>query len=470
MVSTKKAVAYTAIAKYSTVVMQLLFTMVLSRLLNPTEFGTVAVVTVFISFFTLLSDMGLGAGVIQNKNLTKDDVDHIFTCSILIGAFLMLVFVGLSYPISIIYSDNVYLRLCPILSMSILFQSANMIPNAIMLKEKRFKSIAIRTISCYLLSASITIVLALKGWGVYALCFNHVLSSLLVFVWNEYSTRLALKIKLTLGPIRSIWGYSFYQFASQTINFFCRNLDSLIVGKVFCKADLAYYNKSYSLMMMPISFIPGVITPVLHPILSEYQNDKFEIYKRFKKLATFLIVIGVIFSVFCFAFGNEIIQIMFGSQWENAILPFRILGLSLFGQLMTNIVAPIYQSLGDTRSMFNSIVITSAIIIGSICIGACLGSIITVAAMVSIAYSLNFFITYYILIHKVFKFSFRDFISLYAKDFCMMAVAVVALIFFSEKNDTITSLLVRIGIFVSYLFSYIIIGKRYKDMLIVLRK
>ena len=85
--SLKKATLLNAIAKYTTVVLQLIYTAILSRLLTPEDYGVVAIILVFIVFFQLFADMGLGTGVVQNKELTKKETNDIFSYMILLSFF-----------------------------------------------------------------------------------------------------------------------------------------------------------------------------------------------------------------------------------------------------------------------------------------------------------------------------------------------------------------------------------------------
>lgn len=459
--SIKYAIFMTAAAKYTTVIMQLGFTMILSRILTPSEYGTVGVITVFTTFFTLLSDLGFSAGVIQNKDLTDEDNTNIFSFSIYLSFILSLLFASLSYVIADIYNDDIYLTLCPILSLSVLFNSANMIPNALMMKMKQFKAIAIRTVVSSLVTSSVTVILALNGWGVYALCIQTLLSAVMMFLWNEFSLKLKFKIMPNFTSVKKILGYSIYQFCSMTINFFCRNLDNMIIGKIFPKAELAYYNKSYSLMMMPISYIPGVINPVLHPILSEFQNDKKTIYEKYLRLCILLSTIGFIVSSACYVFGYEIIYIMFGDQWDRAVFPFRVLSISLFGQLLTNTVGSIYQSIGDTKRLFHSVIITSTIILSCIVLGIIMGSIEYVSIMVSVAYVLNYFITFYILIRYAFGYSYIGFLKPLKYDFSLFVALIVIISLLSNIENSWINLSVRLTIYIVYCVLYLLPSKRY---------
>ena len=115
---------------------------------------------------------------------------------------------------------------------------------------------------------------------------------------------------------------------------------------------LAYYSKGYTLMLYPIQNLTFVISPVLHPILSDHQNDKNYIYNKYIKVTKLLSLLGVFISAFCFSASREIVLIMYGNQWENAVLCFKILSLSVFSQIVSSTAGSIFQSLGKTKLMF----------------------------------------------------------------------------------------------------------------------
>lgn len=470
-VSFKKAVLLNASSKYITVILQLIYTAVLSRILTPEEYGTVAIINVFIVFFQLFTDMGLGTGVIQNKSLSDNETNDIFSYTIYMGIGLLLLFSFFSIPLSAIYQNAIYIPLGIELAFSLMFNAFNMIPNAILLKEKKFFSIAIRTILISLLSFSLTIYFAIKGFGVYALAANSVLLALGMFIWNECSTKLKFKFKPDSTAIKKIWGYSMFQFGSQALNYFNRNLDNLLIGRFFSPADLGQYNKAYTLMQYPISYLPGVITPVLHPILSEHQSDKEYIYQTYIKLLKILSLVGCFCAAFCHFAGREIIIIAFGSQWMAAIVPFEILGLSIWAQILTHTIAPIYQSLGNTKLMFRSTIITTILLVSSILLGFLGGSINTVALTISVGYILNFFITFIIMIKYCFNYRFIDFIKNFIPEGFIFAILFLIDFFWPLKSEMIllsfaTKLIVYLLVYVVLLY----ITKQYKVILTLIKK
>lgn len=424
-ISIKKAAFLNASSKYITIILQIIYMAVLSRILTPEEFGIIAVINVFIIFFQMFADMGFGTAVIQNKTLTDDEVNQLFTFTVYLGIVLMLLFAGASFIIAAVYNDQIYISLGFMLSFSLLFNAFNMIPNSVMLKNKRFVAIAVRTIVVALISYSITISLALSGVGVYALAANSIVMALAIFIWNEISTKLKFRGRVKLATLKKVWSYSLFQFGSQALNYFNRNLDNLLIGKYFSTAELGYYNKSYTLAGYPVTYLPGVITPVLHPILSEHQDDHDYIYNSYIKLVKFLSLIGCFGSAFCFFAGREIILIAFGNQWEPSIIPFQTLSLSLWMQILTNTIAPIYQSLGNTKLLFRSTVITTVLIVASIVIGVHIGNIRFVSICVSTAYILNFLISFGVMMIWGFKRSFFQFAKQFWHEIIFFAVLIL---------------------------------------------
>lgn len=470
--SIKKASFINAISKYSTVILNLIVTAILSRILSPDDYGVVAVVNVFIAFFQLFSDMGFGNAVIHNQNLTQDDIDNIFSINCYIAVLLGVFFAVFSFPLAKIYNNDVYILLGSILSISLFFTTLNTIPNALLYKDKQFIKIAIRNIVVFVFSYGVAILSAFMGAKYYALVFQAVLASFLTFVWNYSSTKPKFKLRFQMISIKKVLGFSVYQFLFEILVYFSRNLDNLLIGQKMSSVDLGYYDKSYKLARYPVQNLTNVITPVLLPILSEHQDDKEYIYKKYMSIVRLLSMLGIYFTVICFCFSSEIITVLFGTKWAFSIPSFHILSLTIWSQMLSSSTGSIYQSLGKTKIMFASGVITAIINIAAIVCGVMQGDINTVAKAVTIAFSVNLIITYYILIKKGFDKSIVEFIVSFKWD----AVGFGILIFvgyilnhFININNCIISLVTKSAA-LSFIFLLIFICSGQYKILFKMRK
>lgn len=401
--SIKKAAITNFITRYSIIIIQLILNSILARLLTPDDYGIVAVVTVFTTFFTLIADMGIGPAIIQNKNLNDEDISSIFNFTIISGLLFFILFCFFSYPIALFYKNKVYIPLGILISVSILFNVVNIVPNAILLKEKKFKLIGIRTITITIICGIVTIVLAYLGFKYYAIVLNSILIAIMTFCFNLNSSKILIKKQINLKSINKIKHFSIYQSGFSIINYFSRNLDNLLIGKLLGEIQLGYYDKAYKLMLYPIQSLTHVITPILHPILSEYQNNRDYIYVKYTQILKLLSLIGIFLTMYCYFASEEIVIIMYGEQWIKSIHTFRILSLTIWVQMIMSSSGTIFQSLSETKYLFKAGYITTILNVSAIVIGLVLGRIEYIALMILISFSINFIITFYILVKVVLK-------------------------------------------------------------------
>jgi teichuronic acid exporter len=459
--SLKRAVITTTVFKYATVVLQFILNMILARLLTPDEYGIVAVVNVFTTFFTIISDLGIGAAVIQVKDLTKDDVDSIFSVSIYMGFVICVIFVMLAFPISFFYGNSIYIPICFALSISILFNVWTVVPDAILRRDKKFLLIGVRLLVSTLIGSLVAIIAAYRGLSYYSLVLLSIVSAFINCIWNYLNTKPRFKVKVDKGAIRKIYGYSSSLFVFKIINYFARNTDNLLTGKVFGANALGYYDKAYKLTMFPLNNFSVIIASVLHPILSDFQNDKKYIFEKYVRLVRFTLLVSVFVTTFCYLSSDELILIAFGEQWENSILAFKILSLSICMQMIYATTVAVFQSLGDTKLLLQTGIINTVITVLLTVIGLIAGSIYTLSVTIAIAYTSNTYVTFYWLIKKCFGVKFSDFARRLATDFLLFAVyftvSVLSVSFLPEWNKYLSisiKLLISGVLFILSLFAF----------------
>lgn len=451
-VSLKEAAVITFISKYGNIFIQLVINSILARLLTPDDYGVVAVITVFTGFFTLVADMGIGPAIIQNKTLNDKDISSIFNFTVISGVIVASIFCLLSYPLSLFYKEEIYIYLGLLMSLSIFFSVLNIVPNALLLKNKEFKVIGIRTISITFICGMITIILAFLKWKYYAIVMNSILVALFTFIFNYRNVDIQRSRFICKDSLQKISSYSKYQFGFGFVNYFSRNLDNLLIGKILGPIQLGFYDKAYKLMMYPISNLTYVITPVLHPILSDYQHDKNYIYKQYIKIVKILSLLGVFISVYCFYSADEAILIMFGNQWIESIGTFRILSLTIWTQMIMSSTGTIFQSLGETRYLFKTGYITAMINAAGIVIGLLLGKLEYIAIMICFTFNINLIITFYILV-KLLNKSVISFFKLFIPELFISFIMIIVLNF--SKHIIIQNILL------SAIFKFLIAGISY---------
>lgn len=444
--SIKKAALINAGAKYSNALFMLIANAILARLLSAEEYGILAIITVFVTFFNLFSDMGFSAGVIQNKELDDNDINNIFSFTIYLGVFLCIVFWGISYITSIIYDNNVFIGIGFLLSISILFHTLNMIPNAKLMREKRFVLVAIRSVVVYIVSYVIAIILAYCDFSYYSLVVQSIVAAVTTFFWNFTTAKMRIRFHFELSSIKKIFSYSVFNFLYDILNCFGRNLDNLLTGKFMGSQVLGYYNKAYQLMLYPVSYLTNVITPVLHPMLSDHQTDKDYIYQKYVRILKGLSLIGIMASCFCIFEAREIVLILYGKKWESTIPCIAILGGSVWFQMVTSTCTSIFKSLGESKLRFNSGIVYVIIQILMIAMGVSSKDIVILAVFVAVSFVIRFFIECYYLVHRAFCKSLIAFYKMFIPEvivFCGLSMIMIGLNMIVKINQVFLAFLIK---------------------------
>ena len=463
----KKASFINAIGKFSTILLNLVVNAILARILTPDDYGVVAVITVFSTFFATFSDMGFGAAIIQKKDLTQSDINNIFSFTGYVAAILAVLFLLLSYPISLFYKNDAYITLGAMLSISLLFSALNMVPNGIINRDKRFVLIAVRTVVVYLSASAITIGLAYAGLRYYALAIQAILTSLFTFLWNLLLTRPKFRLHFQMNSIQKVLNYSGFQFAFNIVNYFSRNLDNLLTGKFFGDDQLGYYNKAYTLMLYPVNNLTGVISPVLHPVLSDYQAELKTIYTKYMKIVRLLALMGLFIAPVCFLASEEIICILYGDNWMQTIDCFRLLSLAIIPQMINSSAGAIFQATNNTRLLFINSCINTAITVAAILMGIFAGgNIVVLSACVAVAYNIHFLTAFYMLIRFAFGFQIKAFAKDLLPELMILAIMIVGVLLypFHVGNIVLSALVKGVWLLLFYCAG-LVVSKEYKLLL-----
>jgi PST family polysaccharide transporter len=408
-------ILYTALAKYSGVVISIAIGAVLARLLTPEEFGIVALVTVFVNFFNLLSDFGLGPAVVQNQSLNDNDIHSIFSFSIILGSLLSGLFFLASPLIAGFYDNSELINVSRLLSLAILFYSLQIVPRALIQKALKFKQLGLITVCVQFFSGVIAIILAYADFSYYALVVQSILISGISLVIFYLLKPIRISWRIQFSSIKKVIRFSSFQFMFNFINYFSRNADNILIGKFLGSAQLGYYDKAYRLMMMPIGNLTHVITPVLMPVLSKHQDDKNIVFNSYLKVVKLLATIGFPLSVFLYFSAGDIIHILYGPQWTQSIPIFELLALTVGIQMVLSSTGSIFQTVNRTDLLFVSGFLSAITMVGAICYGIFIGkNLESIGYGLIVAFSINFFQGFFFLVHKALNKSFFSFLKVFS--------------------------------------------------------
>lgn len=445
----KKGIIYTAMGKYSIVLVQFLVTAVITRILTPAEYGIVSAVNIFLVFFQLLADFGIGPAIIQNKQLTNKEVDSIFSFSVYIAFGLAILFFFLGYPMSLFYGNEVFINISRVLAIAVFFYGILVVPQSLILKEQNFKLVNLTTISAALVSGVVSITLALLGFSYYAMIIGNSAKAFTMFMIFYFKTDTKIKLTFSWAPLKKIFAFSRNQFLFNFINYFSRNLDNLLIGRYFSSSALGFYDRAYMMSLYPNQILTSVVTSVIHPILSEYSDEKERIKNVYLRMSNLLATFGMPLSVFLFFSAEEVIIIVSGHQYQGSVLTFQILALSVWIQMILSSTGGIFQSGNRTDLLLLSGVLSTIFNVTGIVTGILMGQIEYVAIFLVLAFSLNFIQANFLLMKRMFNEKLSTFSKVLFKPILLALMqAVVFLILPDLPFNLFSSLIIKGLVFV----------------------
>ena len=315
--------------------LQLVSMVVLARLLIPQDFGLIAMVGVFFSFLGIFQDLGLSTATIQQERINHDQVSMLFWVNILFSLGLVILSVGVSPIIAWFYGEPKLSNIAIILSISFLFGALGIQHRALLMRHMLFGRVAF--IEVLAVVTGFLTAIALVQFKYWALVAMSIVSSITTGIgfWLICDWRPSL-------PKKNSGIYSMLTFGSNLtgvslINYFSRNLDNILIGRVWGATQLGFYSRAYNLFMIPMSQIVWPIASVATPALSRLRGDESLFRKYYLNALSVLAFLTVPLGIFLIIMAEDIILIILGSQWRDSIPIFRFLSLSI-------LIQPIYSS------------------------------------------------------------------------------------------------------------------------------
>lgn len=335
---------WTIVANISSQLITFSVTIVLARLLTPGDFGVVAISAVFTGIVTLFQDLGMGAAIIQKRDIDDKYLSTSFFVSIFAGIILALLLLALAPSVASFYKEPVLKPILFISAIGFILSPLTSIHTSILTKRLEFKKLAAINTATQALAGTFSVILALNGYGVWSLVLGKILSQpvLVPFVWIIVKWRP--RIFFSKQCFLDLFGFSSSLLGFNMINFLSRNLDNLIIGKYLGSQALGYYSVAYNLMLKPLQLISWSIGKVLFPVFSSIQDDMERTRAVYLKIVRSISLITFPMMTGLIMVSGEFILTVYGERWRPAILPLKL--LCIVGAL---------QSIGTTGGViFNS--------------------------------------------------------------------------------------------------------------------
>jgi O-antigen/teichoic acid export membrane protein len=303
-------------------------TLILARLLGPSEFGILGMITIFFTVGTTLIDSGLSVSIIRTISPSKVEYSTIFYLNIIFSIVVYLLIFIIAPHIAKFYNQDILTNLIRIYCSGFLITALRMIPQSVLIKEMNFKKIAIFNIPGNIIGLIIGIFMALNGykvWSIVGLFLSTQLTSTIVYLFfSKWKPTFYFSTKY----VKKHWNFGYKLMISAQINTIFENIYNVLIGKYFTVKSLGYYDRAYALNNYPISILSLIVSKVSLPLFSNIQDDVHKLRVIYRKVQLFAFFLSAPIMLGAFVLAKPLILVLMGSEWIDIVPFFQILCLA----------------------------------------------------------------------------------------------------------------------------------------------
>ncbi len=348
-------------------------TIILARLLTPSDFGIIGMVAVFINFLIMFKDAGLSMATIQNEKIDSGQISTLFWINAIISLALGIVVLLSSPIVAAFYKKPELAAVTAVLSITFIIEGFFIQHSALLRRHLKFSALAVIEVIAQLASIIVAITMALLGFRYWALVGAAMARTVMLLILMFYFCPwMPGRMQKGTG-IRNMLMFGGHITGSAFVVYLSRNFDSLLIGRYIGAAPLGLYSRAYSLLMQPLTMIRGSLTNISLPVMSSLKNDPVRYLRYFSKLLDISISLTMPIMVYCFLESEFLIRILLGENWMGAVPVFKI--FSFAGFFIANLGIPglVLLSHGFSKRYLHLNIITSLIICVSFVAGVPFG-------------------------------------------------------------------------------------------------
>lgn len=322
---TKRGMAWGFVERFSLQIIQFIIGIILARLLSPSDYGLIGMLSVFIAISQTLIDSGFSNALIQKKDRTEIDYSTVFYFNTVLGIiFYIISFISAPY-IATFFNEPLLNPLFKLIAITLFLNSLLVVQKAILTIKIDFRTQAIISCVASLISGIIGIILAYNNYGVWALAWQSVINAVIQTAMYWTMAKWLPIRTFSIASFKSLFSYGSKIMASGLLHTFYLKISSLLLGKFYSSSALGFYTRAEQLASLPLNNVTLVFQRTTFPILSKIQDDDerlMNVYGKYLKGSSFVLFLIIFLMV---AQARPLVLFLLGTKWETSILPFQLL-------------------------------------------------------------------------------------------------------------------------------------------------
>ena len=344
-----RGIAWTGTTRWFAQVLSWASTLIVARLLAPTDYGLVAMAAVYLGFVSLVNEFGLGAAIVTQRGLGEDQIARLGGFALLIGSGFIALSAALAGPLAGFFGEPAVRWIIVVSSITFLAGALQIVPRALLTRDLDFRRLAWADGTEAAVSTAATLGLALAGVRYWALVLGPLIgratSTALVRAWRRHRLAWPRDFRSITGAVTFGWQVLVARIAWYLYS----NADFAVVGRVLGKAALGAYTFGWTISSIPIDRVTGLVVSVTPPVFSAVQHDRPALQRYLRNLTEGLAFIAFPAAIGLALVADVLVLTVVGEPWRPAIVPLRLLALSAALRSVTPLLPPIMVATGNTK-------------------------------------------------------------------------------------------------------------------------
>lgn len=330
-VKAARGLFWSSVDRFSSQGISFVFSIFLARILDISDYGIVAMIVVFMAVAQAFVDSGFSSALIRKPDLNEEDKSTAFYFNIVVGLACYGILFLASPLITDFYDEPLLSPIIRVTGLSIIFNSLCVVQRALFTIAVDFKTQAIISLACTVISGIVGLVMAYNGYGVWALVAQSTISTFLNFVLLWLCSRWRPVTGFSRASFRYLFNFGSKLLASGLLDTLYNNAYPIVIGKFYNSAQLGLYSRAQGYASLPSSNITGILQRVTFPVLSLMQDDDEKLannYRRLLRMSAFVVfplMIGLA------AIADPLIRVLITSKWAGCIIYLQII---CFGMML----------------------------------------------------------------------------------------------------------------------------------------
>lgn len=368
--STRKSLLFSFLDRYASLAIGIASSMIIARLLTPTEIGVFSVTMVLLMFVATVRDMGAGQYLVQEKDLTTERIRAVWAVQLGLGLGLACLVLLLSVPVAVFYNEPRMRDIMFVVAINYAVNPFGSLTYAWLMREMRFESVALMRFLASVSGAVVSTWLAWQGHGPISLAFGGLASTVVNAVVAVYYRPKSFPWVPGITEIKRVLVFGSHLTGSSLVSMLAANAPELLLGKLQDLSAAGLYSRASGLLQMFNRLFVEAVGAVCLPWFSKQSREHGGFAEPYLKATSYVTACGWSFCIAVLCLTQPIVRVLYGSQWDASVDLARLLAVATAFSVPASLCRTALLSAGAVAAIARVVVIISLVSVVSLVLGA----------------------------------------------------------------------------------------------------